>query len=347
MSEKFDDYIGKKYGRWTVLSPLGDSLCYSLKVRCRCDCGTERDVSLYTLKRGNSVSCGCLRKELVSNGVQRLTYSDIVSSLSKNGYLIATPESDTTGYALSKYKFKFTCLKHGEQIMSGASIRKGCSCIQCARERTAQSQLSKYEDVKAAFDGSQYVLLTQEDEYTGSKGVLRYVCPVHGEKFTTWDAWRVGKRCKECSQSLSESKLANELKQFCKQVYPDTITEYAPIASPKTNYPLYFDIYIPSLGVFCEIMGQQHYEYCKWFHGNDRSKFDDQVYRDSIKEAYAWDHGRYVFVDLRCENDLNKAISLLTQGRGRVANWAGELKHQYIDELPWTLRNKEIETVEF
>lgn len=346
MSEDLNDYIGKKYGRWTVLIPLGDTLCYSLKMRCRCDCGTEKDVSLYTLKRGDSTSCGCLRKELVGRGVQRLTYNDIASSLSTNGYSLVTSESETVGHALSAYKFKFVCFKHGEQIMSGASIRKGCSCIRCSRERTAQSQLSKYVDVKSAFDGSKYVLLTQEGEYRGSKGELRYMCSVHGEKVTTWDAWRIGKRCKECSQSLSESKLAYELKQYCKQLYPDTITEYSPIASLKTHYPLYFDIFIPSLGVFCEIMGQQHYEYCKWFHGDNRSKFDEQIYRDSVKEAYAWEHGRYVFIDLRCEKDLDRAISLLINGRGRVANWAGELKCQDENSSPWMVRNNETKTDE-
>ena len=37
---------------------------------CRCDCGTERDVTSLSLKRGVSRSCGCYHSEVVT---QRLT----------------------------------------------------------------------------------------------------------------------------------------------------------------------------------------------------------------------------------------------------------------------------------
>jgi len=49
---------GEKVGRWTVLNRDGAMWL------CRCDCGTEKRVLKYSLTRGDTRSCGCLREEL-------------------------------------------------------------------------------------------------------------------------------------------------------------------------------------------------------------------------------------------------------------------------------------------
>lgn len=52
--------VGERFGRWVVLSlsdkknPHGKRLWH-----CRCDCGTEREVSTGSLRSGISKSCGC------------------------------------------------------------------------------------------------------------------------------------------------------------------------------------------------------------------------------------------------------------------------------------------------
>ena len=55
--------IGEKYGRLTIVDNAEDrgSARY---VRCRCECGTEKDVRLGNLVTGKVTSCGCLVKEL-------------------------------------------------------------------------------------------------------------------------------------------------------------------------------------------------------------------------------------------------------------------------------------------
>lgn len=58
-----------KFGRWTVIQieglsrvrPSGERLTQWL---CRCECGTERVLDPYSVKTGNSKSCGCLNHEL-------------------------------------------------------------------------------------------------------------------------------------------------------------------------------------------------------------------------------------------------------------------------------------------
>lgn len=59
---KLIDLTGKRYGRWLVLY-------YDKNKRwiCRCNCGTEISVDGSHLRRGNSKSCGCYQRELLSN----------------------------------------------------------------------------------------------------------------------------------------------------------------------------------------------------------------------------------------------------------------------------------------
>jgi len=59
------DMSGRRYGRLTVLR-LADDVNHGHHVvwMCRCDCGVECNVSGDVLRRGESRSCGCLRREL-------------------------------------------------------------------------------------------------------------------------------------------------------------------------------------------------------------------------------------------------------------------------------------------
>lgn len=64
---KFIDLTGQKFGRLTVVervenyvTPKGIQMP---QWKCKCDCGKEKVVRGHDLKRGNTTSCGCLRRE--------------------------------------------------------------------------------------------------------------------------------------------------------------------------------------------------------------------------------------------------------------------------------------------
>lgn len=58
-----EDLAGRRFGRLTVLYTTGEkNEKSSLLWHCRCDCGTELDVSEGGLLYGNCKSCGCLKK---------------------------------------------------------------------------------------------------------------------------------------------------------------------------------------------------------------------------------------------------------------------------------------------
>ncbi|MBR1454666.1 MAG: hypothetical protein IJ593_08520 [Lachnospiraceae bacterium] len=52
-SSKYGISIGQHYGDWEVIGGVKD-----YKVMCRCSCGKEREVNIYTLKSGKSTGCG-------------------------------------------------------------------------------------------------------------------------------------------------------------------------------------------------------------------------------------------------------------------------------------------------
>ena len=58
------DLLGQRFGRLTAIEEAGKDKHGSILWRCKCDCGNECVVVGYSLRRGDSKSCGCLQREL-------------------------------------------------------------------------------------------------------------------------------------------------------------------------------------------------------------------------------------------------------------------------------------------
>lgn len=59
-NRKHTVFLGERYGLWTVAGREKKHPKHGYIVRCKCLCGTERDVVVRTLTTGKSQSCGCL-----------------------------------------------------------------------------------------------------------------------------------------------------------------------------------------------------------------------------------------------------------------------------------------------
>lgn len=79
--DDFDEMIGKKFCKLTVISVADYDIGTSKSYLCKCDCGKEKIIKKCNLKNGHAKSCGCLKedykkkreKELVGLKIGRLT----------------------------------------------------------------------------------------------------------------------------------------------------------------------------------------------------------------------------------------------------------------------------------
>lgn len=69
-----ESLLGKRFGRWIVIDSAPNRVSesgktHSIMWKCKCDCGTIKNVGARALKTGASLSCGCLQKERVSEAL--------------------------------------------------------------------------------------------------------------------------------------------------------------------------------------------------------------------------------------------------------------------------------------
>ena len=62
MSRKFINLIGKKFGKLIVIDRAKNSEDGRRRWKCKCECGNITILQTNALRRGNTKSCGCLRK---------------------------------------------------------------------------------------------------------------------------------------------------------------------------------------------------------------------------------------------------------------------------------------------
>jgi hypothetical protein len=74
--------IGKRYGRLIVLENIG-VIKGRRFFKCLCDCGKTSNVSYAYLRRGNTKSCGCLKKETTIKALKERRLPDFEAGFNK------------------------------------------------------------------------------------------------------------------------------------------------------------------------------------------------------------------------------------------------------------------------
>ena len=81
-----EEYLGQKFGRYTVKEIIGDT--FNISWLCKCDCGTEKIEKPHRLLSGHTQSCGCLKeKDLTGQVFGKLTVLRRSSKKSKDGHI--------------------------------------------------------------------------------------------------------------------------------------------------------------------------------------------------------------------------------------------------------------------
>lgn len=93
------NFIGKKFGRLTILSDSGlRSKKKEVIYLCECDCGNKLNVRSGLLSSGKTKSCGCLYKETRTKDMSSLNNAkEIVDGVQIQMFSGRTNNNNTTG----------------------------------------------------------------------------------------------------------------------------------------------------------------------------------------------------------------------------------------------------------
>lgn len=116
---KFIDLTGQKINRWTIIE-RAENKGKAVYWKCKCECGTIKDVKGSHLRDGSSQSCGCLQKEIAK---------DFLSQVGQNNF------NDLTN---KEFGF-WTVIKDSGKRASNGAIIWHCKC-QCGEEKDLESR---------------------------------------------------------------------------------------------------------------------------------------------------------------------------------------------------------------
>ena len=159
-----------------------------------------------------------------------------------------------------------------------------------------------FEEVKSKFEERGYTLLSDESEYKSVNSKLRYLCPIHGEKETTFAHLKEGKGCRECgliksgkNRQLSEDecrKICEDKGFIFKQTYIKNKKRYIDLLCPN-----HLDQGVQSV----EIHNLKRNKGCKYCAHN--VKFTQKEFMDKIDSIFDGD-----IEVIGCYNGLSKKI---------------------------------------
>lgn len=275
------------------------------------------------LRKGDTKSCGCYRKEKLSE----IFVKDLTGLVFGRLTVIKRSDNIIGGNERNSVSWLCRCICGNEVILKSFSLNTkrptlscGCLIIDTLEERN-NNETKKLEEMLIGKQvGRLFVIkrdgYTVSNEKTGKKSSL-FLCECECGNTVL----AIGTRLKignitSCG-CKSESKTAIFLKKYFKKNF-ETILEYSKFKNPRTGKSLYFDIYLPKEKVFIEINGKQHYEWNGHFHKTE-DDFDKARERDKIKKKYAKANGLFIEVDLRkniSDDDILKDILM------RIKNYA-------------------------
>ena len=120
---EIEDLTGQVFGNWTVLEFSHKDKYNHAKWKCQCGCGTIKVLFAGDLKRGSTVSCGCLKNQLLSK-------QNIVDIVGQRFNFLVVESFSHTGIGGAFWNCKCDCGEH--KVLRGSDIKSGetksCGC---------------------------------------------------------------------------------------------------------------------------------------------------------------------------------------------------------------------------
>ena len=233
------------------------------KLKLICNMGHEITMSYNSFQRGDR--CGICN---TGGGNNRLQYDDVVSRInSVMGYQIISDN-----YKNNSEKIKIQCPNNHIFSMSLSNYQSGNRCPYCS-QRAKKTIL----EIKSIMEACGHTLLSEE--YVNAHSKLKILCPNNHIFYMKWSDFSQDHRCPHCSFINGKSKSENEIVEYIRGFYNDSILENdrTQIINPITGKFLELDIWLPKLNKAIEYNGE-------YWHRNKYQKYKDKIKQNFCKE---------------------------------------------------------------
>ncbi len=271
--------IGKHFGRWTVLE-LAEKKNKKIYWHCRCECGNEKNVEGYVLRSGQSKSCGCLHKEIVSEiGKQQVK---IIPKGTRFGRLIVIERSNNNQYGRVMWKCQCDCGNICE-VRSVDLIRGETQSCGCLKKELISERHIKIIPKETKF--GKLTVLQLLDERQNEETVYQCKCEcgsivnIKRSNLISGNTQSCG-----CIRSKGEFKIAQILTE--NNISFEKEKSFNDCKFEDTNALAKFDFYVDNKYII-EFDGIQHFQIHGW---NTEENFQKIQEYDVIKNQYCKDN---------------------------------------------------------
>lgn len=144
------------------------------------------------------------RCPICANNCKRLTIDFIQEAFRKKGYILLT-----TKYINNKQKLEYICPNGHHGSIRWADFQQGYRCPICVSYK-------KLKFIREQFAKEGYWLLSTV--YVNGKTKLEYICDKGHHCKISWNSWKAGHRCKQCSKLSRANKLRLDIKFIRKEL---------------------------------------------------------------------------------------------------------------------------------
>lgn len=278
-----EDLTNQQFGQLIVLYRVQNlGTTRGAKWRCQCSCGNETEVLASNLKRGHTLSCGCMQKAKVKE-------SHFIDETGKKyGRLTVLERGEDyispAGYHSLTWKCKCDCgniiTTHASALRSGKTTSCGCFRLEQVSNRVNEKYIGK--------SFHHITVLSKMQEPKEAKEESRWKCKCNlcnRELILTTGRLntQISCGCLQDSYGVSVIKTLlqnNNIVFETEKVFDDCIFEHS---GKKAR----FDFYINNEYII-EFDGQQHFSYSAGW--NTKENLLQTQMRDEIKNKWCQEH---------------------------------------------------------
>jgi len=232
-----------------------------------CICGNFASISFEHFKRGQR----CMK----CSGKMKHSYEYVYNYFKLQGCELLSKK-----YINNVQLLDYICSCGNISKIIFSSFKQGHRCMECS----GNSRYS-YEYVYNYFKENGCKLLSEE--YINCHLPLKYICNCGNESKISFNNFKSGRRCLNCSEPKGEKRIKqyskiNNIPYDSQYIFNDLLSD---LGNPlRFDVPIFWDNEKTQLRMLIEFDGRQHFEWIKgWM---TKKEFEKLQYHDQLKDEY-------------------------------------------------------------